>query len=58
MEGCGVEVVEDNFFQLFVDLFLFAKNHITLAFDGGVFELGVLEDVGKNVDGLGDVGVE
>lgn len=53
-----MEVVEDNFFQLFVDLFLFAKNHITLAFDGGVFELGVLEDVGKNVDGLGDVGVE
>jgi hypothetical protein len=51
-------VVKDNFLELLVDLFLFAEDDITLALDGLRLELGVLEDIGENVDGGGDVIVE
>ena len=58
LEGGGVEMVEDDLLELFIDLFLLAQNDITFALDGGGLELGVLQDVGENVDGGGDVAVE
>lgn len=58
LESGGVQVVEDDFLQLLVDLLLFAKDDGTFALDGALVELGVLQDIGKDVDGLGDVGVE
>lgn len=58
LEGGGVEVVENDLLELLVDLLLLAKNHITLAFDGLGFELGVLEDVGEDVNSGGDVVVK
>jgi hypothetical protein len=51
-------VVEHNLLELLVDLFLLAENDITLALDGLGLELGVLEDIGEDVDGGGDVVVE
>ena len=33
LEGGGVEMVEDDFFQLLVNLFLFAENHVPLPFN-------------------------
>jgi hypothetical protein len=51
-------VVENNLLELLVDLFLLAENDITLALDGLGLELGVLEDIGEDVDGGGDVVVE
>lgn len=57
-ESGGVQVVEDNLLELLVNLLLLAKNDVALALDGLGVELGVLEDVGKDVDGVGDVGVE
>ncbi len=54
----GVEVVENHFFQLLVNLLLLPKDHIPFTFNGRGLELGTLEDIGENVDGLGDVGVE
>lgn len=51
-------MVEDDFLELLVNLLLFAENDITLALDGLGLELGVLEDIGENVDGCGDVVVE
>jgi hypothetical protein len=51
-------VVEDNLLELLVHLFLFAEDDITLALNGLGLELGVLEDIGENVDGGGDVVVE
>jgi len=51
-------MVEDNLLELLVDLLLFAENDITLALDGLALELGVLEDIGEDVDGGGDVVVE
>jgi hypothetical protein len=53
-----VQVVEDNLLKLLVDLLLLAEDDITLALDGLGLELGVLEDVGEDVDGGGDVVVE
>lgn len=58
LESGSVQVVEDDFLELLVDLFLFAENDITFALDGLVLQLGVLEDIGENVDGGGDVIVE
>jgi len=55
--GC-VQVVEHNLLELLVHLFLLAENNMALALDGLGLELGVLEDVGENVDGCGDVVVE
>ena len=54
----GVQVVEDNLLELLVNLLLLAQNHITLTLDGCGLELGVLEDVGEDVDGLRDIVVE
>jgi hypothetical protein len=58
LEGGGVQVVEDDLLELLVDLLLLAEDDVALALDGGVLELGVLEDVGEDVDGGGDVVVE
>jgi hypothetical protein len=58
LESGGMQVVKDNFLELLVDLFLFAEDDITLALDGLGLELGVLEDIGENIDGGGDVIVE
>lgn len=54
----GVEVVENNLLELLVNLLLLAQDHITLTLDGGGLQLGVLEDIGEDVDGLGNIGVE
>jgi len=51
-------VVEDNLLKLLVNLLLLAKNDVALALNGLGVELGVLENVGKDVDGVGDVRVE
>ena len=54
----GVQVVEDNLLELLVNLLLLAQDHIALALDGTRLQLGVLEDIGKDVDGLGNIVVE
>lgn len=54
----GVQVVEDNLLKLLVNLLLLAQDDIALTLNSTGFELGVLEDIGENVDGLGDVSVE
>jgi len=51
-------MVENDFLHLLVNLLLFTKDNVTLTLDGCVLELGVLEDVGKDVDGRGHVGIE
>ena len=56
--GGGVKVIEDNLFELLVNLLLFAKNDVALALDGGVLELGVLKDIGEDVNSGGDIIVE
>ena len=58
LEGSGVKVVEDNLLELLVDLLLLAEDDVALALDGRGLELGVLEDVGEDVDGGGNVVVE
>jgi hypothetical protein len=58
LESGGVQVVENNLLELLVDFLLFAENDITLALNGLGLELRVLEDVGEDVDGGGDVVVE
>lgn len=58
LEGGGVQVVEDNLVQLLLNLLGLTQDDVALALDGGGLELGVLEDIGEDVDGLGDVGVE
>jgi hypothetical protein len=54
----GVKVVEDNLLKLLVNLLLLAQDHITLTLNGTSLELGVLKDIGEDVDGLGDIVVE
>ena len=56
--GGGVQVVENNLLELLVDLLLLAKDDVALALDGRRLELGILEDVGEDVDSGGDVVVE
>lgn len=54
----SVEVVEDNFLELLVNLLLLTENHIPLAFNRRRLELRVLQNVGEDIDGLGDIVVE
>ena len=58
LECDRVKVVKDDLLELLVDLLLLAEDDITLALDGLGLELGVLEDIGEDVDGGGDVVVE
>jgi hypothetical protein len=53
-----VKVVEDNLLELLVNLLLLAQDHITLTLNGTSLELGVLKNIGEDVDGLGDIVVE
>lgn len=58
LEGSGVEVVKDDLLDLLLDLLGLAEDDVALALDGGLLELGVLEDIGEDVDALGNIGVE
>lgn len=58
LEGSGVQVVKDNLLDLLLDLLGLAEDDVALALDGGLLELGVLENIGQDVDTLGNVGVE
>lgn len=58
LESDRVQVVKDNLLILLLDLFLLPKNDIALPLNRRLFELGVLENVGENVDRLGHVLVE
>ena len=58
LECRSMQVVKDDFLELFIHLFLLAKDDIALAFNRLRVELGVLEDIGKDVDGLWDIGIE
>lgn len=55
LERGGVQVVKDDFLELLIDLFLFAQDHVALALDGGLLELGILQNVGENFDRFADV---
>lgn len=58
LECGGVKVVEDNLLELLVNLLGLSEDNIALTLDGGLLELGVLKDIGENVDGRGDIGIE
>jgi len=58
LEGSGVQVVEDNLLDLLLNLLGLAEDDVALALDGRLLELGVLENVGEDIDALGNVGVE
>lgn len=50
-----MKVVEDNFFKLFVDFLLLAKDNISLALNRSILKLGVLKNVADDIDGNGNV---
>lgn len=54
----GVKVVEDDLLELLVNLLLLAEDHIALTLDGTSLELGVLENISEDIDGLGNIVVE
>lgn len=58
LEGGSMQVVEDDFLNLLLDLLRLAQDHVTLALDGGLLELGVLEDIGEDIDTLWHVLIE
>lgn len=58
LESSGVQVVKDNLLNLLLNLLGLSENDVALALDGGRLELGVLQDIGQDVDGLRNIGVE
>ena len=50
-----MQVIEYDLFQLLVNLLLFPEDNVALAFNSGLLELRVLQDVGHNVDGGGHI---
>lgn len=58
LESSGMKVIKDDLLNLLLDLFRLAEDDITLALDSGGLELGVLQDIGDDIDALGNVGVE
>lgn len=51
LESNSVQVVKDNLLRLLVDFLLLAEDNITLALDGTLLKLAVLQNVRDNVDG-------
>lgn len=58
LESGGVEVVENDLLDLLLNLLRLPQDNVALTLDGRLLELGVLQDVGEDVDELGHVGVE
>lgn len=58
LESSGVQVVKDNLLNLLLNLLRLSENDVALALDSRRLELGVLQDIGQNIDGLGDIRVE
>ena len=50
-----MEVIKDNFLQIHLDLLHFTENHTPLPLDLLLAVLGVLQDVGQDLDGVADV---
>lgn len=55
LESGGMEVIKDDFLELAVDFLLLTDDDVSFSLNGTVFELGVLDDVGKDLDGLGGI---
>lgn len=58
LEGGGMQVVENDLLDLLLDLLGLAQDHVTLALDSGLLELGVLEDIGEDIDTLRHILIE
>lgn len=58
LESSGVKVVKDNLLNLLLNLLGLSKNDVALALDGGLLEKGVLENIGEDINALGDISVE
>ena len=58
LEGSGVQVVKDDLLDLLLNLLGLPQDDVALTLDGRLLKLGVLEDVGQDVDELGNVRVE
>jgi hypothetical protein len=58
LEGGGVKVVKDDLLNLLLDLLGLAQDDVAFPLDSGSLKLGVLEDIGQDVDALWDVLVE
>lgn len=58
LESSGVKVVEDDLLDLLLNLLRLPQDNVALSLDGRLLELRVLQDIGEDVDKLGDVGVE
>lgn len=50
LESDSVQVVKDNFFQLFVNFLLLSKDDVAFALNGGSIQLGVLQNVANDID--------
>lgn len=55
LEGSSMQMVKDDFLNLFLNFFHFAKDDISLPLDGLLLKFGVLEDIGKDLHGLGGI---
>jgi hypothetical protein len=58
LESSGVEVIENDLLNLLLDLLGLAEDNVALTLDGGLLELGVLKNIGENIDTLGNIRVE
>ena len=58
LEGSGVQVVEHDLLDLLLDFLGLAQDNVTLPLNGGGLELGVLENIGENVDAFWHVLVQ
>jgi hypothetical protein len=53
-----MQVIQHELFLLLVDLGHFTKNNISLSFNSSLLQLGVEENVGKDLDCFADIVLE
>ena len=58
LESGGMEVIENDLLNLLLNFLGLTENYIALTLDGGLLELGVLQNIGEDIDALRNIGVE
>ena len=58
LESSGVKVVKDDLLNLLLNLLGLPQDDVAFTLDGRLLELGVLQDIGEDVNELRNVGVE
>jgi hypothetical protein len=58
LKGSRMKVIQDQFLLLLVDFGHFSQDHVAFALNGGLFQLAIEKNIGKDLNGTANVVLE